>query len=170
MIDIRAAAIEDVEAIYTLIEATCQKVACFGKRSREYITDGILGFVVAEEEGRIVGSGQLVVLKLDSTSEIRAMCVDHALQRKGVGTRILAALLGKVQTKRILVECVPHNCAFYEKFGFRLTGMLKDIFMRREPDDLYEAIKTYPSECTRFPDQCPGMMLTMNSDQAGRIA
>jgi len=159
MTTIRTATLNDVEGIYSLIEATRQRVECFSQRTREYIGENIAGFVVAEEDGRIIGNGQILVLPIDDTSEIRSMCVDFASQSRGVGTKILEALIGKATTNIILVECVPHNRVFYEKCGFKPIGALRDIYEQKAPKDLYEAIKSFPSKCARFPDQCPGIIL-----------
>ncbi|MCH7999000.1 MAG: GNAT family N-acetyltransferase [Chloroflexi bacterium] len=75
--------------------------------------------VLAYAEGRLVGAARAI-----SDGEREALIVGvvvlPAYQRKGIGSRMMAALTETVQGTAILLTCEEdENVPFYEKAGFR---------------------------------------------------
>jgi GNAT superfamily N-acetyltransferase len=91
-------------------------------------------FLVAIQQGRIIGSGALIPIA-DGTAEIVRMSVAAQVRRRGVGTGILQALcrqapgLGVRQLVLETTETWQGAIAFYERFGFKETHRLNgDIY------------------------------------------
>ncbi|EMG36475.1 acetyltransferase [Desulfocurvibacter africanus PCS] len=86
---------------------------------------------VARVEGRLVGLGRAI-----SDGEFHAVIYDVAVlpefQGKGLGRRIMDALLNGLPMDTVLLYAVPGKQGFYKQFGFEplLTGMAR--FQRRE--------------------------------------
>jgi putative acetyltransferase len=86
--------------------------------------DGI--FLVAWQEGKIVGTGALLPRSHD-TAEIMRMSVTSTLRRSGLGSAILQRLCDYAQTKGYHKLELETTCtwqeviAFYLKFGFQIT-------------------------------------------------
>ena len=70
----------------------------------------------------------------DAAVELKAVAVDAALQRQGIGRRMLAAVLDRLRSKnvrRIIVgtgNASIGELAFYQKAGFRLWRIERDFF------------------------------------------
>ena len=74
-------------------------------------------FVVAEDEGQVVAVGQ-VKPHSDGSRELASIAVIPSRQRRGLGRRIICALLAREQGPLYLV-CMDHNDSYYRQFGFR---------------------------------------------------
>ncbi|NPV41111.1 MAG: GNAT family N-acetyltransferase [Anaerolineae bacterium] len=83
-------------------------------------------FIVAKQQGEVVGCGALVPRSTD-TAEVVRMSVAAAARRQGLGRRILTALCAEAKArgfKRIILETTQtwsEVIAFYQRFGFRIT-------------------------------------------------
>jgi GNAT superfamily N-acetyltransferase len=83
-------------------------------------------FLVAKENGRVVGCGALVPLDAH-TAEIKRMSVAASLRRRGLGRRILTTLCEQAEARgfrRVILETTEtwdEVIAFYLAFGFRIT-------------------------------------------------
>ncbi|MDK2980181.1 MAG: hypothetical protein PWQ55_528 [Chloroflexota bacterium] len=83
-------------------------------------------FLVAKEDGRVVGCGALVPHDAH-TAEIKRMSVAADLRRRGLGRRILQALCEEAKARgfrRIILETTEtwdEVIAFYLAFGFQVT-------------------------------------------------
>jgi len=83
-------------------------------------------FLVADYQGRIVGTGALVRQTGDQ-AEIVRMTVAADLRRQGLGRRILEALCHEARrrgVRRLLLETTAdwqEAISFYSRFGFQLT-------------------------------------------------
>ncbi len=83
-------------------------------------------FIVAKEQGEVVGCGALVPRMLD-TAEVVRMSVAAAARRRGLGCRILSALCAVAKARgfrRVILETTrtwSEVIAFYQSFGFRIT-------------------------------------------------
>jgi putative acetyltransferase len=83
-------------------------------------------FLVAWQEGKIVGTGALLPISHD-TAEIMRMSVTSTLRRSGLGSAILQRLCEYAQTKgyyKLVLETTStwqEVIAFYLKFGFQIT-------------------------------------------------
>ena len=137
--NIRNAAVKDVEAIYSLISQYAQLDKMLF-RSKAYIFDNLQMFSVAETDGKVVGCCALMVIWSD-LAEIKSLAVAEEYQNKGIG-RVLVEKAVE-QAKNLGVEKVfalTLEPAFFEKQGFKIVDK-----------------KTLPmkvwSDCARCPKQ-----------------
>jgi N-acetylglutamate synthase-like GNAT family acetyltransferase len=75
-------------------------------------------FVVAEDEGAIVGVGQ-VKAHGDGSRELASIAVVPARQRQGIGRALIEALLAREPGVILHLTCRRELQSFYERFGFR---------------------------------------------------
>lgn len=84
-------------------------------------------FLVAKLDGRLVGTGALLP-EGEGMGRIMRMSVAHAHRRRGIGARILRALLDEAQARgyrTIVLETTEtwHDAiAFYLRHGFRIVA------------------------------------------------
>jgi N-acetylglutamate synthase-like GNAT family acetyltransferase len=74
-------------------------------------------FVVAEQEGQVVGVGQVKTLG-DGTPELASLAVLPSHQGSGVGAAIVWTLVD-LTPPPIYLRCASHNEGYYWGFGFR---------------------------------------------------
>jgi len=72
-------------------------------------------FVVAEQEGQIIGIGQ--IRPYPKCRELGSLVVREEFREQGIGGMIINALLEK-ETGDVYLECLSHNERYYGKFGF----------------------------------------------------
>jgi len=90
-------------------------------RSLDEIYESIRNWIVAEENGQIMGCGSLVIMG-SNLAEIRSLAIRPDQQGKGLGQQIVAQLIEEarelgITTLFALTRAVP----FFEKMGFRVT-------------------------------------------------
>ncbi|MCO5210743.1 MAG: GNAT family N-acetyltransferase [Caldilinea sp.] len=74
-------------------------------------------FIVADENGRIVGAGQ-VKQHGDGAREVASIAV--ALERQGMGIgRAIVATLVSLEPAPLFLYCAGYNEGYYVQFGFR---------------------------------------------------
>jgi putative acetyltransferase len=90
-------------------------------------------FVVAEDDGEIVGIGQ-VKTHGDGSRELASIAVIPARQRQGIGSAIIETLLAREQGVTYLT-CRRQLQGYYERFGFRRleTAEFPPYFRRMVP-------------------------------------
>ncbi len=125
---IRKATLHDGPAIHALVTDYARRGEVLPRTLSE-IYETIRAWMVAEEEGRIIGCGALVILDAD-LAEVRSLAVAPAYQGNGIGRKIVEALIeeGKalgVTTIFALTRAVP----FFERLGFAVTE--KERFPRK---------------------------------------
>lgn len=79
--------------------------------------------VLAKQDGKIVGAVRLVVEQ--GCHLLRGMYIDEALQRRGIGKRLLdrfERLLDARPASEAYLTCGPHLEEFYGRIGFRRAG------------------------------------------------
>lgn len=76
-------------------------------------------FLVAEEAGRIIGSGQIKPFR--SGRELGSLVVAADRRQTGVGGAIIKALLAR-ESGPLLLFCLAYREPYYAKFGFRRCG------------------------------------------------
>lgn len=117
---IRRAIISDVPHIVDLIQP--------------YVDDGVLlpvpayrlyerirDFIVAEEDGAIVGCGSLMIMWHDLV-EIRSLAVQKGYQGGGVGRRVVETLIEEARELGIAkVFALTYQTKFFGKLGFRVV-------------------------------------------------
>jgi amino-acid N-acetyltransferase len=74
-------------------------------------------FLVAADDGRIVGVGQLKPHK-DGSRELASIAVIPARQSQGIGAQLIRALLAR-ETGPLYLVCETRLSSYYEQFGFR---------------------------------------------------
>jgi N-acetylglutamate synthase-like GNAT family acetyltransferase len=75
-------------------------------------------FVVAEEDGAIVGLGQ-VKSHGDGSRELASIAVVPARQGQGIGSTVIKTLLAREQGVVLHLTCRREMSGYYERFGFR---------------------------------------------------
>jgi diamine N-acetyltransferase len=123
-------------------------------RSASHFRDALAGggILVAELTGHLVGYAQIGPADIPEVRDrpggaIRRMYVDAPYQGRGIGSRLMAASLGRPElagAPRVYVQVWEENAGairFYERFGFRTIGrtqftigdgaMLEDLVMER---------------------------------------
>jgi len=101
------------------------------------------GFMVAEENGKIVG---FLIAIQTSVDELRILmlAVDEKFRRRGIGSMLLRNLLSKYAgIRRVYLEVRYDNDAaikFYRKHGFRIKERIDDFYTDGSPAYLMEKI------------------------------
>jgi amino-acid N-acetyltransferase len=115
---VRPARTSDIAAIAELCGPLIQSRVLLGKEKVE-LYESVQEFLVAENSsGSVIGCGALHVMWED-LGEVRTLAVSESLQGKGVGTKVLAALLEKARglgLKRIF--CLTFEVDFFSRNGF----------------------------------------------------
>ncbi len=75
-------------------------------------------FLVAEEDGAVVGVGQVKVHG-DGSRELASMAVIPARQGEGIGSGIVNALIAGQGGRVLHLTCRRETQGYYERFGFR---------------------------------------------------
>jgi amino-acid N-acetyltransferase len=115
---VRRARTADVRTIRRLVDSYSGDGPRLLRKSTVTLYEDVQEFWVAESDGVVVGCGALHVLWED-LAEIRTVAVDTACRGRGIGHRIVAAL---VDTARRLglqrVFCLTFEVDFFAKHGF----------------------------------------------------
>ena len=104
--------------------------------------------LVAEEAGSIVG--HVVVSHLSLNPNISLQCggvaplsVLPSCQSTGIGSRLMDAVIEKSRALELDALFLLGDPAYYQRFGFRVTGVLSDY-----PAEYFQALELTP-ECLR---------------------
>lgn len=117
MTTVRPARTTDVRAIRALIDEYSPDGRLLSKATVTLFED-IQEFLVAEDDGQVVGCGALHVMWED-LAEVRTLAVDPAHAGQGLGSVILTALMDRardVGVKRVF--CLTFAVPFFERHGF----------------------------------------------------
>ncbi len=115
---IRKARMCDIEAVHRLINYYADRGLMLA-RSRSMLYEGVREIAVAEDRGRLLGTGMLHVIWED-LAEIRALAVQPDLQRTGVGRKLVDAFLAEAMDLKIpRVFSLTYQPGFFVKCGFR---------------------------------------------------
>ena len=119
--DIRKARMEDVPAAYRLISGYAESGLML-RRSLAFLYENLRDFVVAVEDGDLVGIGGLHVMWRD-LAEIRSLAVSPAHTGGGIGKQLVAFILEEAQTLGIgRVFALTYQRLFFERCGFRVVA------------------------------------------------
>lgn len=117
---VRAAVIKDVPGMVQLINDYAAK----GKmlvRSQHQAFQNLRDFVVVASGETIIGCGALHVV-WDDVGEIRSLAVRESWQRKGVGRRIVAALMRDAAFLGLpSVFALTYSPEFFTRLGFHMV-------------------------------------------------
>jgi N-acetylglutamate synthase-like GNAT family acetyltransferase len=75
-------------------------------------------FVVAEEDGQVIGVGQ-VKSHSDGSRELASIAVIPGRQREGIGTAVISELLAREAGVVLHLSCRRELEGYYKRFGFR---------------------------------------------------
>lgn len=95
MFSIRPARTPDVAAITKIAQPLIEQRILLGKELVE-IYEAIQEFVVAEQDGEVIGFGALHVMWQD-LAEVRTLAVAESAKRKGIGAAMLRQLLERAK-------------------------------------------------------------------------
>ncbi len=126
---IRSAKVKDVDGIFKLIGHMADEGLML-KRSKYKIVTMLANFLVAENEnGALIGCGALMPLWTDS-AEVMSLAVDPNAQGRGVGRKIVYALLDRAKVLGFPeVITLTYQTEFFAKMGFRRAD--KDRYPRK---------------------------------------
>jgi amino-acid N-acetyltransferase len=114
---VRRARTADVPAIRRLVDQHAEDRRLLSKATVTLFED-VQEFVVAEQDGQVVGCGALHVLWED-LGEVRTLAVDPAVLRQGIGSQLLARLLQHARDVGVRrVFCLTFETEFFGRHGF----------------------------------------------------
>jgi amino-acid N-acetyltransferase len=115
---VRRARTPDVRVIRRLVDAYSGVGPRLLKKTTVTLYEDVQEFWVAETAGQVVGCGALHVLWED-LAEIRTVAVDPAARGKGVGRRIVGALIEAARDLGVgRVFCLTFAVEFFGRHGF----------------------------------------------------
>lgn len=121
MFTIRSARTSDVRAITKIAQPLIEKRILLGKELVE-IYESIQEFVVAEQDGEVIGFGALHVMWED-LAEVRTLAVAEGVKRKGAGAAMLKELLSRAEALGIRrVFCLTFEEGFFRAHGFNVIS------------------------------------------------
>ena len=146
MLVIRPATTHDVKAIRALVDSYAAPGQMLAKETVT-LYESVQEFIVAENDGIIVGCGALHILWED-LAEVRTVAVKKDLHRQGVGHKILEAII--MRAKEVGVEkifCLTFQTDFFGSHGFEvIEGTPVD------PEVYAELLRSYDAGVAEFLD------------------
>ena len=116
---IRSARTADVRAIRALVRPLADSRVLVSKDAVTYY-ESVQQFRVAEVGGEVVGCGALHVMWED-LAEIRTLAVAPQSHGRGVGSRLLAALLDDARALGVRrIFCLTFEVDFFTRHGFEV--------------------------------------------------
>ena len=114
---VRPARTQDVRAIRSLVDIYSPDGRLLSKATVTLFED-IQEFLVAEQDGQVVGCGALHVMWED-LAEVRTVAVDPDVAGQGIGSLILSALMDRARAVGVKkVFCLTFAVPFFERHGF----------------------------------------------------
>ncbi|CAN2224064.1 ArgA N-acetylglutamate synthase and related acetyltransferases [Candidatus Nanopelagicaceae bacterium] len=146
MIEIRPARTSDIKGIRALIDAFALQRRLLNKETVT-LYESVQEFTVAVEDGVVVGCGALHILWED-LAEVRTVAVAEHLHGKGVGRKILDAIIARAKTIGVeRIFCLTFETEFFGSLGFKeIQGTPV------EPDVYAELLRSYDAGVAEFLD------------------
>ena len=132
---VRRARMSDVDSIFSLTAFWAEKGEIL-PRTRDNIIHDIQNFVVAELEGKVVGSASLYIYQT-GLAEIRSVVIDENAQKQGQGEALVQYLLEfahQMELQQIIV--LTYIPQYFAKLGFNLidkSSLAENIIEDSEP-------------------------------------
>jgi argininosuccinate lyase/amino-acid N-acetyltransferase len=132
---VRRARMSDVDSIFELTKFWAEKGEIL-PRTRDNIIHDIQNFVVAELEGKVVGSASLYIYQT-GLAEIRSIVIDESAQNQGQGEALVQYLLEfahQMELQQIIV--LTYIPQYFAKLGFNLiekSSLAENIIEDSEP-------------------------------------
>ena len=146
MIEIRPARTSDIKGIRALIDAFALQRRLLNKETVT-LYESVQEFTVAVEDGVVVGCGALHILWED-LAEVRTVAVAEHLHGKGIGRKILDAIIARAKTIGVeRIFCLTFETEFFGSLGFKeIQGTPV------EPDVYAELLRSYDAGVAEFLD------------------
>ena len=146
MLVIRPAKTKDVKSIRNLVDS----YAAPGQMlSKETVTlyESVQEFIVAEDNGVLVGCGALHILWED-LAEVRTVAVKEDLHKQGIGHQILEAIIQRAREVGVeKIFCLTFQTEFFGRHGFEvIEGTPVD------PSVYAELLRSYDAGIAEFLD------------------
>jgi amino-acid N-acetyltransferase len=146
MIEVRPARTSDIKAIHKLIG----DFASGGRMlQKETVTlyESVQEFMVAVEDGQVVGCGALHVLWED-LAEVRSVAITETLRGNGIGNLILEQIINRAHELGLSrIFCLTFETKFFGRHGFEeIQGTPV------EPEVYAQLLKSYDSGVAEFLD------------------
>jgi amino-acid N-acetyltransferase len=146
MIEVRPARTSDVKAIHKLIV----DFASGGRMlQKETVTlyESVQEFMVAVEDGQVIGCGALHVLWED-LAEVRSVAITETLRGNGIGNLILERIIERARQLGLSrIFCLTFETKFFGRHGFEeIQGTPV------EPEVYVQLLKSYDSGVAEFLD------------------
>ncbi|MDP4755659.1 MAG: amino-acid N-acetyltransferase [Aquiluna sp.] len=146
MFSIRPARTSDVAAITKIAQPLIEQRILLGKELVE-IYEAIQEFVVAEQEGQVIGFGALHVMWQD-LAEVRTLAVAESAKRKGIGAAMLRELLERARVLGVRrVFCLTFEEEFFRSHGFQV---ISDVPV--DPETYAEMVRSNDDGVAEFLD------------------
>ncbi len=132
---VRRARMSDVDCIFTLTSFWAEKGEILS-RTRDNIIHDIQNFVVAEIEGKVVGSASLYIYQT-GLAEIRSVVIEESAKKQGQGEALIQYLLEfahQMELQQIIV--LTYIPQYFAKLGFNLidkSSLAENIIEDSEP-------------------------------------
>ena len=146
MLVIRPAKTKDVKSIRNLVDS----YAAPGQMlSKETVTlyESVQEFIVAEDNGVLVGCGALHILWED-LAEVRTVAVKENLHKQGIGHKIMEAIIQRAREVGVeKIFCLTFQTEFFGRHGFEvIEGTPVD------PSVYAELLRSYDAGIAEFLD------------------
>lgn len=149
---LRKARIKDVRIIHGLLMHTDEHDGLVLPRSFSQLYSRLRDFVVAEEDGEVVGCCALSIIWED-LAEIRSLVVNPRYRGNRLGRKLVEACLSEAVTLGIYkVYTLTEVAGFFAGLGFE----------EEEKDTLNQKVFKDCLNCPRFPDLCNEVAMTIN--------
>jgi amino-acid N-acetyltransferase len=117
---IRKAVLKDATSISTLVNMG-EREGQLLPRSLDLIRASIGNWIVAEENGQVIGCGSLLEIG-PTLSEVRSLAVAPAQRGRGIGVDVVRALIQEARERKIpVLFALTRAVGFFEKLGFTVT-------------------------------------------------
>ena len=115
--NIRKAVLADIEEIYNLVDYYAERGLIL-PRSRHSIFETLRDFMIAEQDGKILGTCALT-LAWDGLAEVRALTVSPQHLRSGVGLKLVATVISEAKQLGISkLFVLTYHPDFFAAAGF----------------------------------------------------
>jgi amino-acid N-acetyltransferase len=117
MLEIRKASLTDITALLELINAYAAQGVMLPRTEFE-MAENIRDFLVAFDEGRLVGCGALHFYTA-SSGEVRSLAVDPGAKARGIGRALVEALEQEARAQELhSIFAFTYVAGFFGKLGF----------------------------------------------------
>ena len=145
----RKATLGDAEQIYELANYYAELGEML-RRARHHIYENIRDFIVAEDQGIVVGMGALHVMWED-LAEVRTLAVRDGYRRKGIGSKIVATLI----EDGALLGVRKYFALTYQPGFFGACG-----FQMEDKNNMPQKVWMECIDCPKFPN-CDEICMTL---------